>query len=87
MENYIMVKSYIYGRVEKQPTKRTTVRKKIKSSSEIDQDQVAWNQHQNKIMNDKIHEAYYDSMKRLNRIQGMVIEGAMRKHKKNEGGY
>ena len=56
-------------------------------SDEINQSEVEWLQHQNKRIQDKIHDAYYDSMIRLNRIQGLIIEGAMRKHKKDEGGY
>jgi len=56
-------------------------------SDEINQSEVEWLQHQNKRIQDKIHDAYCDSMKRLNRIQGLIIEGVMRKHKKDEGGY
>lgn len=82
-----MVKSYIYGRVEKQPTKKTSTSERIKSSREIDTHEVEWLQHTNKRIQDKIHDAYCDLMKRLNRIQGLIIEGVMRKHKKNEGGY
>ena len=80
-------KSYIYGRVEQQPTKRTIKRKKTNNSSVMDQDQIAWDRHQNQRLNDKIHETYVNANKKLNERLGNVIEGAMRRHLKDEGGY
>ena len=80
-------KSYIYGRVEQQPTKRTIKRKKTNNSSVMDQDQIAWDQHQNKRLNDKIHETYINANKKLNERVGWIVEATMKRHKKDEGGY
>lgn len=56
-------------------------------SDEMNQSEMEWFQHQNKIIQDKIDDAYYNSMKRLNHIQGLIIEEVMRKHKKDEGNH
>ncbi len=80
-------KSYYYGRVEKQPTKRTIKRKKIDDSSVMDQDKIDWDRHQNQRLNDKIHETYINANKKLNERVGWIVEAAMKKHQKDEGGY
>lgn len=74
-----MVKSYIYGRVEK-PAKATTT-KKTKSSSEIDADEQAYNQFINKRNQDKLDEIYLQGLERMNQVQGEILEKAMKKHK------
>ena len=82
-----MTKSYYYGRVEKQPTKRTIKRKKTNDSSVMDQDQIALDQHKNKRLNYKILETYFKANETLNKRVGWIVEGAMKKHKQDEGGY
>ena len=56
-----MTKSYYYGRVETPKPKKTKTRKLI-SDEVINQDEVKYNQLQNKMANDKIDEVYYSSM-------------------------
>ena len=74
-----MVKSYIYGRVEK-PTNITTANK-TKSSNQIDADEQAYNQFINKRNQDKLDEIYLKGLERMNQVQGEILEKAMKKHK------
>lgn len=72
-------------RIAKTPTIKTKTRKTKSSDDVINQDEVKHNQHQNKIMQDKIDNAYFETIEKLNKVQGLIIEGAMRKHLKDEG--
>ena len=76
-----MTKSYIYGRVETPKPEKVTQKKSHISNDVINQDEVEYNQLQNQIIQDKIHEAYIKANENLDRRLGMMVEGAMRKHK------
>ena len=56
----------------------------IISCAKIDDVEVKHIQHENKIANERIEQAYYDALERLNKVQGFIIEGAMKKHKQEE---
>ena len=63
--------------------------KKVKTKSHIpddviNQDEVEYNQLQNKIIQDKIHEAYVKAHEKLNQRVGWIVEATMLKHKKEE---
>ena len=53
-----MTKSYIYGRVETPKPKKVKQKKSHIPDDVINQDEVEYNQLQNKIIQDKIHETY-----------------------------
>ena len=76
-----MTKSYIYGRVETPKIEKVKQKKSQIPDDVINQDDVEYNQLQNQIMQDKIHDAYIKANENLDRRLGMMIEGAMRKHK------
>jgi len=76
-----MTKSYIYGRVETPKPEKVTQKKSHIPNDVINQDEVEYNQLQNQITQDKIHEAYIKANENLDKRLGMMIERAMRKHK------
>ena len=78
-----MTKSYIYGKVEK-PKPRKEKKESTNRWAKIDDVEAKHIQHENKIANEKIEQAYYDALERLNKVQGFIIEGAMKKHKQEE---
>ena len=84
-----MTKSYKFGVVETAPRKEVKKKRKPISDDVINQDEVSWNQHLNKLAQDKIDNTYFEAIERLNKVQGFIIEGAMRlhKHKKDEEDY
>ena len=78
-----MTKSYKFGVVETAPRKEVKKKRKPISDDVINQDEVSWNQHLNKLAQDKIDNTYFEAIERSNKVQGFIIEGAMRKHKKD----
>ena len=76
-----MTKSYIYGRVETPKPEKVKQKKSHVPDDVINQDEVEYNQLQNQIIQDKIHEAYIKANENLDRRLGMMVEGAMKKHK------
>ncbi len=78
-----MTKSYIYGRVETPKPKKVKQKKSHIPDDVINQDEVEYNQLQNKIIQDKIHETYVKAHEKLNQRVGWIIEATMLKHKKD----
>ena len=78
-----MTKSYIYGKVEKAKPRKEK-KEPTNRWAKIDDVEVKHIQHENKIANEKIEQAYYKAIDRLNKVQGFIIEGIMLKHKKEE---
>jgi len=72
-------------RIAKTPTIKTKTRKTKSSDDVINQDEVKHNQHQNKIMHDKMDNAYFNTVEKMHQVQGAIIEHVMRTHKKYEG--
>ena len=79
-----MTKSYIYGRVETPKLKKVKQKKSHIPDDVINQDEVEYNQLQNKIIQDKIHETYVKAHEKLNQRVGWIIEATMLKHKRDE---
>ena len=79
-----MTKSYKYGAKETPKSKSDSKIPESKKNNEIDKHEVEYNQFMNKKINDKIDEMYINSLERINRMQGLILEGAMKKHRKLE---
>ena len=80
-----MTVAYYRGkRLSNSPKPKTKTRKTKSSDDVINQDDVKYNQHQNKIMRDKIDDAYFNTVEKMHRVQGAIIEHVMRTHKKYE---
>tara|TARA_R100001460_G_scaffold36348_1_gene69722 strand:- start:325 stop:654 length:330 start_codon:yes stop_codon:yes gene_type:complete len=86
-KNKNMTKSIKFGVREKLIPRKEVKKTKPISDDVINQDEVSWNQHLNKLAQDKIDNTYFEAIERLNKVQGFIIEGAMRKHKKDEEDY
>lgn len=79
-----MTKSIKFGVRENTPPTRKENKKPTNRWAKIDDVEVKHIQHENKIANERIEQAYYDALERLNKVQGFIIEGAMKKHKQEE---
>jgi len=80
-----MTIAYYKGkRYKAEPKSKTKPKTKLFTDDVINQDEVEHNQLQNKIMDDKINNAYFSTVEKLNKVAGLIVEGAMRKHKKEE---
>lgn len=79
-----MTKSYKYGVKETPKPKNDSKISESKKENEIDKHEVEYNQFMHKKMNDKIDDLYINSLERINRMQGLILEGAMKKHRKLE---
>jgi len=80
-----MTIAYYKGkRYKAEPKSKTKPKTKPISDDVINQDEVEHNQLQNKIMDDKINNAYFSTVEKLNKVTGLIVEGAMRKHKQEE---
>ena len=80
--NKNMTKSIKFGVREKLIPRKEVKKTKPISDDVINQDEVSWNQHLNKLAQDKIDNTYFEAIERLNKVQGFIIEGAMGLHKK-----
>tara|TARA_R110002020_G_scaffold19997_1_gene68570 strand:+ start:389 stop:634 length:246 start_codon:yes stop_codon:yes gene_type:complete len=79
-----MTKGYIYGKPELAKTKTKAKPKQRISDDVINQDEVEYNKLQNKIFDDKIHDVYFKAHETLSKRVGLIVEGAMKKHKQEE---
>lgn len=79
-----MTQGYYYGKKLNPKPKTKAKPKQRKSDDEINQTEVEYNQLQNQIMQDKIHDAYIKANERIARRQGMIIEASMKRHKQQE---
>ena len=79
-----MTKSIKFGVRENTPPTRKENKKPTNRWAKIDDVEVKHIQHENKIANEKIEQAYYEAIDRLNKAQGFIIEGVLRKHAKKE---
>ena len=77
-----MTKSYKFGVVETPPRKE--IKKSNKSKYDVWDDDYKYNQHQNRIANEKIDEVHLNLMKSLNNAQGEAIERIMKLHKESK---
>jgi hypothetical protein len=78
-----MTIAYYRGkRIAKTPTTKTKTKK---TDYVFNEAEIAHQQHLNKIAQNKIDNAYFETIEKLNKVQGLIIEGAMRKHLKDEG--
>ena len=69
-----MTVGYYKGkRIIAQPKTKAKTRQRL-SEDVINQDEVKYNQLQNKIANDKIDDIYYSSMEKLNEMEGEILE-------------
>ena len=77
-----MTVGYYKGKriIAQQKTKAKT-RQRL-SDDVINQDEVKYNQLQNKIANDKIDDIYYSSMEKLNEMEGEILEKIAKEHKR-----
>jgi len=77
-----MTVGYYKGkRIIAQPKTKAKTRQRL-SDDVINQDEVKYNQLQNKIANDKIDDIYYSSMEKLNEMEGEILEKIAKEHKR-----
>ena len=67
-----MTKSYKYGKVELPPRKEQKKKAK-KGYEEFNQDEIKYNQHQNKIASEQLDSIYFESMAKLNKNMGEAL--------------
>ena len=80
-----MTIAYYKGkRYKAEPKPKTKPKTKPISDDVINQDEVEHNQLHNKIINDKIDNAYFSTVEKLNKVMSLIVEGAMRKHRQEE---
>tara|TARA_R110002020_G_C15916460_1_gene742420 strand:+ start:305 stop:553 length:249 start_codon:yes stop_codon:yes gene_type:complete len=80
-----MTIAYYRGkRIKAEPKSKPKKQTKPISDDVINQDEVEYNKLQNKIMDDKINNAYFSTVEKLNKVAGLIVEGAMKKHKQEE---
>ena len=70
-----------YGSSSVPKTKSRKV-KPLLTQDVIDQDEVKYNQHQNRIANEKIEDIYFSAMESMRKAQGEILEKISREHKR-----
>ena len=80
-----MTIAYYRGkRIKAEPKPKLKKQTKPISDDVINQDEVEYNKLQNKIVDDKIHDIYFKAHETLSKRVGLIVEGAMKKHKQEE---